>query len=321
MTTESRVTTTDSQQNWVDLAQGLSQLPGKLQELGLTIPPGSRLALYARDLERCLRGETIHASDTQKRLETALKECAQILPSLRILGRQPSIPGLRSKVEIALGGQAYREREPQNTPARDAQFEIFLAGLLRFAGYEPRFEEPDVVFNAHCGDTIGIAAKRVKSQSQLRKLARGARNQLKRVGGPGIAALHLDFIGSDRKSFENFSEAQVAARKENKRCVKNNLRLLGRVFDSPNPRAILAFTSQAVDLANSARLQIVQSIYLLEIPREVGASIAGDHDAWVAFQHGKELKVNQCLAFSELQRSLDASAGRWHDQMLPTEPV
>jgi hypothetical protein len=79
---------------------------------------------------------------------------------------------------------------PQQSSARDFQFESFVAAVAELSGYRIRFDEPDmVVQNDIC--TFGIAAKRPRSSRTIEKNCRKAVRQIQQSGIPGIVALDV----------------------------------------------------------------------------------------------------------------------------------
>ncbi len=72
---------------------------------------------------------------------------------------------------------------------RDAQFELFVAAICQNAGLLPvARDEPDVTCHID-GVKFGIAAKRIKSLSNLEKHVRKAAEQIEKARFPGIIAL------------------------------------------------------------------------------------------------------------------------------------
>lgn len=85
------------------------------------------------------------------------------------------------------------QQDRENSPGRDAQFELYLAAICQNAGLLPvDYEEPDVTCTVE-GTKFGIAAKRLKRLSQIKNRIRKAADQIKNANLPGIIALDLSF--------------------------------------------------------------------------------------------------------------------------------
>lgn len=81
---------------------------------------------------------------------------------------------------------ALPQMDREESLGRNKQVELFVLAACMKAGFnQVRLEEPDV----HCAigrKEYGIAVKRIKSLSQFEKRIRGAANQIKKSGLPGI---------------------------------------------------------------------------------------------------------------------------------------
>jgi hypothetical protein len=79
----------------------------------------------------------------------------------------------------------------EQSPGRDAQFELYLAAICQNAGLLPvDYVEPDVTCVV-AGKTFGIAAKRLKSLSSVRQHVKKAADQMGKSGVSGVIALDL----------------------------------------------------------------------------------------------------------------------------------
>ena len=73
---------------------------------------------------------------------------------------------------------------------RDAQCELYVAAVCEKAQLAPSFEEPDI--QCHVKDRrLGIAAKRLKADSQFEKRFREGTRQIERSGIPGYIAIDI----------------------------------------------------------------------------------------------------------------------------------
>lgn len=77
------------------------------------------------------------------------------------------------------------------TQARDTQFELYIAALLRLAGREVHFAEPDLRFTLGAIE-VGVAAKRLQSGKKYGTRLKEAIRQLERAKLPGVVAFSLD---------------------------------------------------------------------------------------------------------------------------------
>jgi hypothetical protein len=81
--------------------------------------------------------------------------------------------------------------DPDHSPGRDAQCELFVAGLCVKAGFEPVFNEsPDIRCNL-ASQTIGVAVKRIKAPPErfnrrFEQRVREASRQIVNSGLPGV---------------------------------------------------------------------------------------------------------------------------------------
>lgn len=86
----------------------------------------------------------------------------------------------------------------QRSQGRDVQFELFVAAICRATQFEGfLFAEPDAEPDVRCdvaGVQIGIAAKRIKSESQVEKRIREAVSQIDKSGIPGIIAVETNVL-------------------------------------------------------------------------------------------------------------------------------
>ncbi len=105
----------------------------------------------------------------------------------------PADAALLHRVREVLGGALFPHRDANPATARDAQFELLVAALCRRAGIPTELREPDAVIalpSAH----LGIAAKRLRSEKQVRDRVHEGGRQLERAGLVGVVALSLDAL-------------------------------------------------------------------------------------------------------------------------------
>jgi hypothetical protein len=169
-------------------------LESRLENLGLRAPGSSRLGSYRRILRRLAEApRELRADDEYRLAHRAILECSQLLLIVSELSRPPEVPNWLAKTQQVLAGHKLPHTEVLSSSARDIQFELYLAGLARRAGYGVTLDEPDVVIRAHdC--SAGIAAKRLKSRQKLRRSLRSASTQIARAGLDGFIALDLSML-------------------------------------------------------------------------------------------------------------------------------
>jgi hypothetical protein len=114
-----------------------------------------------------------------------------ILCAASLRRRSRSAPFTLDKLNMIMGGGEIVERE--DTRARDAQFELYIAALLALAGADVQRGEPDLRFR-YGYELVGIAAKRIRSAkaAQVRRNLSKAVDQIERSGLRGWIGLNLD---------------------------------------------------------------------------------------------------------------------------------
>lgn len=95
------------------------------------------------------------------------------------------------------------EDRPERTPGRDAQTELFVAAMLKKAGMQPCFKEPDIHCCVQDGREIAIAIKRPKNPFSVRDNLLRARSQIDDAGMPGVIALDMS-VATDA-DYEGFN--------------------------------------------------------------------------------------------------------------------
>jgi hypothetical protein len=258
---ESSISRAEAEDSYERLRERLSVVREHLEKLGVRVPPGSRLDTYERALRQLLQ----LAADDRERLgaeerdllHDAILECEQFLPSVSILAREPEVDGWRAVAVKAIGGRSSSRTEGSLTPARDAQFELFVAALARRGNYEVRFAEPDVVLEFAGEEAWAIAVKRVKSHTAFLKRLREGSKQLRASRLQGIVAIHLGVpIRAD-----NMVAACEQLRVETRDYVSRNLFEFRREVDLRWCFGLLVFSSKPTFLTEPARLAVTLAIY------------------------------------------------------------
>jgi hypothetical protein len=95
------------------------------------------------------------------------------------------------KLNLIIGGR--EATEGRDSRARDAQFELYVAGMLTLASLDVRGGEPDLKFQ-YGYEIVGVAAKRIRSTepNQVRRNVSLAVDQIDTSGLRGWLAINLD---------------------------------------------------------------------------------------------------------------------------------
>jgi len=98
-------------------------------------------------------------------------------------------PGLVRLLHKLTDDSVLPQSNREQSRGRDTQFELFVAAICQAAGFVPvDYQEPDVICTLE-GARIGIAAKRIKSESQVSKRIPKAAKQIEMSGLLGVIAL------------------------------------------------------------------------------------------------------------------------------------
>lgn len=168
-----------------------------IQRVGLRLNPSSRLAAFSRRNLQFARKE-LHVVRGINENNEALLEGGRDFAELSVAARAllPSAdPALLKKFQSALGGASSATGE-SNPASRNIQFELFLAAILRSAGVQVVFAEPDL--RLRCGEQmLGIAVKRILSAERIPREVHEGGKQIERQGLRGFVALSLDHLIED----------------------------------------------------------------------------------------------------------------------------
>lgn len=113
-------------------------------------------------------------------------------------------PELVRKLKESLTGVEVADEEV-NSPGRDTQFELFIRAMLVMGDVPVRIAEPDLQF-LYDGREVGLAAKRVKRPSKLRRRFNDAVGQIERTGHSGFVAVNADLLVRDLGSGGNATD-------------------------------------------------------------------------------------------------------------------
>jgi hypothetical protein len=174
----------------------ITKLQSLLRDVGIEIPPGSRIRAFEAANEAFIAEEITTASLDDTRLHALLsgaRDVSELYGAAELL--LPSADKeLLHRFRVALGG--YVLPSDINRLARTAQFELYTASMLCRAGMAVAFAEPDLVALWR-GVELAVACKRIESARQYRKRLKEGTEQVERSGLRGIVAVSFDYIRSE----------------------------------------------------------------------------------------------------------------------------
>jgi hypothetical protein len=170
-----------------------------LRNLGVGIPQSSRLARAHAFLDQLNDPAVqIHSDDTAAldRIRNAQPTAWEFFiiayaASLRQGDESPFRPEI---IQRALKGAEVEEKDA-NPNARNTQFELYVAAVLKMGGADVKWGEPDLRL-LYWGEYVGIAVKRLTSTnpSRLERRLVEAADQIARSGRPGFIAVNVDIL-------------------------------------------------------------------------------------------------------------------------------
>jgi hypothetical protein len=175
----------------------MAELQSRLATVGLTLPPGSRLASFARTID-AMAGGAFSASDQADPRLHALLEGARDFGEIHMAATRLLPTDDQSLVERfrrVLGGSPMPVN--RNPDARSTQFELYLAAILTTTGQHVDFAEPDLIL-VHPALEIAFAAKRIETPRKFRARLKEGVEQIERSGRRGIVAVSFDHVGPSR---------------------------------------------------------------------------------------------------------------------------
>ena len=107
----------------------------------------------------------------------------------------------RDLVKLVVADSRLPQEDTENSPGRDAQFELYLGAICQRAGLIPvEYIEPPDITCTITGQKYGIAAKRLKSDGGIRRHVRKAARQIDASGCPGVIAIELSLAWNRENS-------------------------------------------------------------------------------------------------------------------------
>ena len=168
----------------------------RLRQRGVAPGPASRLHRLAPALEAAANVQDTLVDDVELRRVVAEAQ-RTVFEFAAIANILPADPGaismqLHRKFQRSYGGHDDPALDgPRQIVARSTQFELWLAAFLVAGGLAVCPAEPDLVL-WYDSRWRGVAAKRVRSRSQILRRVKDAAAQVRRSTGGGFVALSLD---------------------------------------------------------------------------------------------------------------------------------
>ncbi len=166
-----------------------------LRRAGVLLPAGNRIALAKKTI--------FAARDPDSRIDVADPYVEYVVEAHRTIleayaicaGMDAHRPAPVEKLSALLKGSEIPSADT-NSLARDTQFELLVAAVLRLAAFESvSMSEPDICIDGAAGP-LGIAAKRLRSAKQRKWQQRvsEATRQLRQQNLHGFLAFSLDQV-------------------------------------------------------------------------------------------------------------------------------
>lgn len=197
---------------WADkLARAVTALD-ELKSAGITVRPGSRLDRALSAVRRVVEGGPLALERVRgdREFHQGRYELGQ---AVRIVeGWRPELKrsAVKRRLRRMLSDPELPEDSRDETAGRDAQFELYVGGIYRSAGFAAFLDEPDLVL-ANVAPPLGIAAKRVKSAAKVETRARDAARQIEGSTLPGVVVLDLtEVVAARRRLWEGPTDSAVA---------------------------------------------------------------------------------------------------------------
>ena len=210
-----------------------------LQQHRIRLAHDSRVMVYIRQLEE---GPGRNVSVRHR----ALLELDDLRLVVDALACPEPLRGWQDRVQALVAGHALPQDDTQAT-ARNLQFELVLASLLRRAGYEVELREPDVIATSP-ELSFAFAAKRPKSRKKLPQNIRDANRQIRHQVNSsslcGVVALDLSQLLNPQNGYlssESFSEASTKVHIELHDFVRKHAAAFRRSVDPQTTIAIATY--------------------------------------------------------------------------------
>lgn len=198
-------------ESFEEVSTRLAETIRSLESAGIRVSPGSR---YREYLKQFAAMATTDRSNPVVKVDLGVwhRSLAEVSDLVLICGTLldvPLIPGVATSLEHMLSGPVRRGLEKKHSRARDVQFELVIASLLKRVGYSIELAEPDIVITS--GRTrFGVAAKRPRSNKKVESIVRDADRQIARSGLQGVIALDLSCTANPGDNHFNTADFATA---------------------------------------------------------------------------------------------------------------
>jgi hypothetical protein len=232
-----------------ELVTRLTTVLEQLAAIGVSLKPSSRFDSYIRELEAAVPLQyTTPPAVVARRWHRLLVEVGDLEQIVQSLGADPPIAGWIALLEESLSGSFLRTEEQKHSRARDIQFELLLAAVLRNCGYHPVFAEPDIRVDI-AGTSIGIAAKRPRSRARLQTTVKAAAKQIIALQLQGLVAVDISVIANPEDKHlttRDFAATHAWVAGEGSKLAKYIAATIGARFGAGNIFGVLARFSMPI---------------------------------------------------------------------------
>jgi hypothetical protein len=188
------------------------KLLSQFRAAGIVVNPSSRFSRYAKQLKRAAESEYETPPDDVLRVwHRLLIEVDNLDTIFGSLSAEPAVGGWQGKMQETLSGGMLRTQDRSDCRARNIQFELLVASVIRRAGYAIQLGGPDIIVKLETSE-IGIAVKRPRSPTKIRTNIGVGQRQLKKAGLTGLVAVDLTILenASDKHcTTSNFAQTEA----------------------------------------------------------------------------------------------------------------
>jgi hypothetical protein len=168
-----------------------------LPQMSVLVPPGCRLLLARRLLERVQERLIVpDATDEEllRRITDAHRTISEFYIIMRAIRSRPALWNhpLRAKVSTMMGGHEVEEQDT-NSIHRNTQFELYVLALFLMGGATVSLGEPDLRL-LYGSEEVGVSVKRLRSPKQLRRRVMEAADQIESQHLNGFIAVNFDLF-------------------------------------------------------------------------------------------------------------------------------
>ena len=185
-----------SYNTWDEEKRKLEAIISLLNANGLEPNPSSRIITYLKIIDALenKNPKKLPKDFTDKKFYQIAAEIHELYDGIVELSNSTTINRWKKKFDFLVSGKEL-PKDDQDFKARNYQFELYIAGLLKKSGLEPICAEPDIIIDQE-GSHFGIAVKRVNSFRRLDKNLRKARDQIVKTTRPGIILVDITRISN-----------------------------------------------------------------------------------------------------------------------------